>query len=324
MQLRILIVLSASSTVFGWIKKANVTFSPLHSGAMRLTAPRTQTDNRAITTSLYEAAQKHYSEYGYYFPIRAPSAAKAYDNHARLETFEMSLIGRIVGRMGAKLHLLLTWMDNLVRSKAILDAVKVVLGPNILYWQISLFIKNAYDPGFLFWHQGLTCWGLSEPDVCTAWVVLSLATLGSGAIRVLPPTHEWRQVTHTGSFDTDNLMTWSQVVDAEIDEELAVNLVFAPRKISLHHVRLVHASKPNHAEDRSIGLAIRYVLPNVRQVIGVSDRALLAGGENRYGYFDEERSLVADSTPDVVARHTRITETCEGFIYSGTDNRRDN
>ena len=241
-----------------------------------------------MTTSLYETAQKHYSGYGYYIPLRALSAAKAYDNHARLETFEMSLIGRIVVRMWAKLYLLLTWMDNLVRNKAILDAVKGVLVPNILRWQISLLIKNAYAPGFLFGCQGLTYWGLSEPDVCTAWVVLSPATLESGAIRVLPRTHEWRQVTHTDIFDTDNLLTWGQVVDAEIDEEQAVNLVFAPSEISLHHVRLVHASKPNHTEDRCIGLASRYVAPHVRQVISLSDRALLVGGEDRYGYFDEE------------------------------------
>ena len=324
MQLHILIVLSAASTVFGWINKASVTLSPLHSGATRLTAPRTLTDNRAMTTSLCEAAQKHYSGYSYYIPIRALSAAKAYDNHARLETFDMSLTGRIVGRMWAKLYLLLTWMDNLVRNKAILDAVKGVLSPNILCWQISLFIKNAYNPGFLLWHQCLTYWGLSEPDVCTSWVVLSPATLESGAKRVLPRTHEWCQVTHTKSFDTNNLLIWGQVVDAEIDEEQAVNLVLAPSEISLHHVRLVHASKPNHTKNRCIGLAIRYVTPHVRQVIGVSDRALLAGGEDRYGYFDEERSLVSESDPDAVAFHTCIIKTCEGFISSGRDNRRDN
>ena len=287
----------------------------------RLTHSRARPDNQLMTTSLSDAARQHYRDQGYYFPLRALSTAQAGENLAKLEAFEASQGGRIAGRMRQKLHLLLTWMDDLVRNEAILDAVEGVLGPDILCWQTSFFIKKAQDPGFVTWHQDSTYWGLSEPDVCTAWVALSPATLESGAMRVMPGTQKWDQVTHTDSFDENNLLTRGQAVDAEIDDSQAVDRGISPGEFSLHHVRLVHASKPNKTDDRRIGLAIRYVAPHVSQATGVPDSALLVRGEDRYGHFEAERSPAADMHPDAVALHARITEAREGFIYAGTEKR---
>ncbi len=274
-----------------------------------------------MTQALSEAARQQYRDSGYYFPLRALSAAQAAEYRANLEAFEASQGGKLRGRMGQKLHLLLTWMDDLVRNPAILDAVEGVLGPDILCWQASFFIKEAQDSGFVTWHQDSTYWGLSEPEVLTAWVALSPATLESGAMRVLPGTQKWDQIPHTDSFDEKNLLTRGQAVDAEIDESHAIDLVLEPGEFSLHHVRLVHASKPNRTDDRRIGLAIRYVAPHVRQATGVPDSALLVRGEDRYGNFEAERSPLADMHPDAVALHARITETREGFLYAGTDKR---
>lgn len=272
-------------------------------------------------TTLSEAARQQYRTQGYYFPLRALSTDQATTARAKLETFEASQGGRIQGRMRQKLHLLLTWMDDLVRNDAILDAVEGVLGPDILCWQTSFFIKEARHDGFVTWHQDSTYWGLSEPDVVTAWVALSPSTLESGAMRVMPGTQTWDQIAHTDSFDANNLLTRGQAVDAQIDESQAVDLILQPGEFSLHHVRLVHASEPNRSDDRRIGLAIRYVAPHVRQATGVPDSALLVRGEDRYGHFEAERSPIADMHPDAVALHARITEAREGFIYAGTEKR---
>ncbi len=37
-------------------------------------------------------------------------------------------------------------------------------------------------------------------------------------------------------------------------------------EVSLHHVKLVHGSAPNGSGERRIGLAIRYIPPEVRQL----------------------------------------------------------
>ncbi len=223
--------------------------------------------------------------------------------------------------MRQKLYLLLTWMDALVRHPAILDAVEDVLGPDLLCWQCSFFTKEPGDSGFVSWHQDSTYWGLSAPDVLTVWLALSPATVESGAMRMVPGTHKWDQLAHNDSFDADNLLTRGQVVDADFDEAHAVDLVLGPGQFSMHHVRLIHASEPNRSRDRRIGLAIRYIAPHVRQTSGVPDSALLVRGVDRHGHFEAEQSPAADMDPAAVARHARIIERREGFIYAGTDKR---
>jgi len=286
-----------------------------------LTAARPRFDNPGMTNFLSEAAQRQYRDDGYYFPLRAFSPAVAAGYRTRLETFEATQGGKIRGRMRQKLHLLLTWMDELVRHPAILDAVEGVLGPDILCWQTSFFIKEAGDAGYVSWHQDSTYWGLSTPDVATAWVALSPVTLECGPMRVIPGTHKWNQIQHKDSFDEKNLLTRGQVVDADIDAGKAVDLILAPGEFSLHHVRLVHASEPNRSPDRRIGLAIRYIAPHVSQVTGVPDSALLVRGEDTHGHFEVEQSPAADLDAAAVAQHARITERREGFIYAGTEKR---
>lgn len=274
-----------------------------------------------MQNGLSEAARRQYERDGFYFPLRAMGADEAAAYRRKLEAFEASQGGRIRGRMRQKLHLLLTWMDELVRHPAILDAVEGVLGPDILCWQTSFFIKQARDPGYVSWHQDSTYWGLSTPDVVTAWLALSPSTLESGAMRVAPGTHKWDQIAHKDSFDERNLLTRGQEVAADIDGNTAVDLVLQPGAFSLHHVRLVHSSEPNRSDDRRIGLAIRYIAPHVSQVSGVPDSALLVRGEDRYGHFEAERSPAADLHPDAVALHAAITERREGFLYAGTEKR---
>ena len=272
-----------------------------------------------MTTSLSEEQIQSYGEHGYHFPVRVLSEAEAAQYRAKLEAFEASQGGRIKGRKKQKLYLLLTWMNDLVRHPRILDAVEGVLGPDILCWQSSFFIKEADNKGFVTWHQDATYWGLSSPDVCTAWLALSPATLESGAMKVSPGTHRLEQLPHKDTFDADNLLTRGQELAVEVDQDTAVNLVLQPGEISLHHVMLAHASEPNRSADRRIGLAIRYIAPHVSQITGVPDSAMLVRGEDHYGHFETETPPLADMHPDAVAFHDRVTRTREGFIYQGTD-----
>jgi len=264
-----------------------------------------------------EAAKYH--EDGYHFPVRVMSEEEARAYRAKLEAFESEQGGYLKGRKRQKLYLVLTWMNDLVRHPRILDAVEDILGPDILCWQAGFFIKEPGSKGFVSWHQDSTYWGLSTPDVTTAWLALSPATLESGAMQVAAGTHKIEQLAHEDTFDPDNLLTRGQKLSADFDRSRQVDMVLQPGEISLHHVRLAHASQPNRTDDRRIGLAIRYVAPHVRQITGVPDSAMLVRGEDRYRNFEEERPPISDMHPDAVALHDRITGTREGFIYKGTD-----
>jgi len=268
---------------------------------------------------LSESEIRAYDTGGYHFPVSVMSPEEAAGYRAKLEAFEAGLgKGQRSSRI-QKLHLLLTWANELARHPRILDAVEDVLGPDLLCWQSSFFIKEPDAKGYVSWHQDSTYWGLSAPDVCTAWIALSPATLESGAMKVAPGTHTLPQLPHEDTFNPDNLLSRGQELKADIDRDNVVDMVLAPGEVSLHHILLAHASEPNRSNDRRIGMAVRYIKPHVRQITGVPDSAMLVRGEDRFGHFELESSPVSDMHPDAVALHQRIVRTREGFIYQGTE-----
>src|SRR5262249_57420913 len=110
---------------------------------------------------------------------------------------------------------------------AILDAVGDVIGPDILVWSSSFFIKEPRDGAYVSWHQDATYWGLSEPDVVTAWIALTPSTVESGAMRMVPGTHH-EQVAHHDTFAPGNLLSRGQEIAVEVDEARAVDVVLQP------------------------------------------------------------------------------------------------
>src|SRR5712692_5173222 len=145
---------------------------------------------------------EQYRRDGFFFPIRVLSPAEARQYRARLEAVEREQGGPLRGELRHKSHLLFTWLDTLVRHPAILDAVEELIGPDILCWSSSFFIKEARDSAFVSWHQDATYWGLSEPDVVTAWVAFSESSIESGAMRMVSGTHRKQWPTATPSRPT--------------------------------------------------------------------------------------------------------------------------
>ena len=199
-----------------------------------------------------------------------------------------------------------------------LNAVEDIIGPDILCWTTNFFIKEARDPGFVSWHQDSTYWGLDPADVITAWVALTDAPVASGAMKFLPGSHTLDQVPHADTYHEHNLLTRGQEIAMEVDETQAVDVPLQAGEMSLHHVRLVHGSKPNTTDNRRIGLAVRYVPTYVRQV-KLRDSAMLVRGEDRHGNFDLEPDPVADLDAAARAAHADAMDRMIGAVYSGTD-----
>jgi non-heme Fe2+,alpha-ketoglutarate-dependent halogenase len=145
--------------------------------------------------SLTEAAVRQYRDLGYYAPVPVLSSAEADGLRRRLEAFEASSTG-MQGAVRHKPHLLFTWLNNLIRHPRILDAVQDIIGPDILCWGTSFFIKEPRNPSYVSWHQDSTYWGLEPPDIITAWVAFTDSIAANGAMRVIPETHKLDQVPH--------------------------------------------------------------------------------------------------------------------------------
>jgi ectoine hydroxylase-related dioxygenase (phytanoyl-CoA dioxygenase family) len=262
-------------------------------------------------------AVERYRKDGFYFPVRVINEREAAAARAKLEAAEASLSEALKGALRHKPHLLFTWLDAIVRNPAVLDAVEDVIGPNILCWSSLFFTKAARSKTFVSWHQDLTYWGLSAPDVVTAWIALSPSTVASGAMRVIPGSHLGEQIPHRETFAPDNMLTRGQEVMVEVDERLAVDIVLAPGEMSLHHVKLVHGSGPNLSDDRRIGFAIRYLPPHVRQLVD-RDSALLVRGIDEHRHFAPERSPRADLEPEALAQHAEVAAQHARILYAGT------
>ena len=258
---------------------------------------------------------------GYHFPVRAMSADEAIAYRHQLEHSESLVGGPLRGALRSKPHLLFPWANELIRHPAVLDAVEDILGPNLLVWSSSFFIKEAKDPSFVSWHQDSTYWGLSHPDVVTAWVALSDSVVENGCMRVIPGTHLKDQLPHKDTFAENNLLTRGQEVQVDVNPDAAVNVELQPGEFSIHHVRLVHGSDPNNSDRRRIGYAVRYIPTYVRQTEGPRDCATLVRGVDNYRHFDMEIVPKADLDPEAVAYHKRVTEEAEKILYRGTDKR---
>src|SRR5690348_845547 len=258
-----------------------------------------------------------YEETGYLAPIPVMPEHEALALRQKLEAVEAEMGGPLRGDLRHKTHLLFPFLAELVRHPRILDAVEDVLGPDILCWSSNFFIKEATDPAFVSWHQDSTYWGLSAPDVATAWVALTPSNLENGAMAVIPGSHTMDQIPHQDTFDRDNMLTRGQEIMVDVDESEAVPLILSPGEISLHHVRLVHGSPPNPSGDRRIGFAIRYVPTSLRQLEG-EDSATLVRGTDRYHHFQHEPRPRRNLDPEILDLHKQITTRNAKILYRGT------
>jgi non-heme Fe2+,alpha-ketoglutarate-dependent halogenase len=268
-----------------------------------------------MTKLLTEAQVASYRANGFVAPVRALSAEEAGGFRRRFETYERAHGGWYELSKGQKLYLLQTWAAELASHEKVLDAVEDVLGPDIFVWGVSLFVKDARQPSYVSWHQDSTYWGLSAPDVVTAWVALSAATRASGCMKMIPGSHRLEQLPHVDTLAPDNLLTRGQEIAVAVDDSEAVYLLLQPGEISLHNIRTVHASEPNRSDERRIGVAVRYIAPHVKQINAAGDSAWLVRGEDRFGHFVHETPPKADMDPAALAEHARIMQLRRSVLY---------
>lgn len=256
---------------------------------------------------------------GWLAPLRVVDEDDAQELRIRLEAEERKIGGPLNGSARQKSHLLYSWLADLVFHPTILDAVEDLYGPDLLCWSSTLFVKEANTASFVSWHQDSTYWGLSRPDVVTAWFAITPSTADNGALEVVPGSHTLDQLPHRDTFAADNLLTRGQEVAVDIGEAPQVRIELQPGEISLHHVRLVHGSAPNSSADRRIGFAMRFMPTSVAQVVGGSDSATLARGVDHFGHFELEPRTCRDLDPSMVDLHRRVTEASARRLYRGTD-----
>ena len=135
-------------------------------------------------------------------------------------------------------------------------------------------------------------------------------------MRFIPGTHKQAIVPHRDTFSEINQLSRGQEIAVEVDEAEAVDVVLQPGEMSLHHGRLFHASHANRSDDRRIGLALRYISPEMRQVVGGKDHAMLVRGEDRHGHFTLLDPPKGGFHPDDIATLTRVMKLEEAYYFA--------
>ena len=268
---------------------------------------------------LQPQAIEQYQRDGYYFPLKVLDDNEVAANRARLDAFEKTQGQPLAGAQRNKSHLLFKWVDNLMRHGTILDAVEDLIGPDLLCWNTLFWIKEANSGSFVSWHQDLRYWGLDTADLVSVWLALSPASLESGCMRVLPGSHQGELLPHKDEYADGNLLTRGQEIAVEVDEHKTVAMPLKPGEISLHNVRLAHASSPNQSADRRIGLSLHYMPTKSKQIVGEWDSAALVRGEDRYGHFKHAPQPSKDFDPVAVEFHRQATDAVREILFTDAE-----
>ncbi len=207
------------------------------------------------------------------------------------------------GLVTHKTHLVSKTLAAICMKPEIVDRVASLIGPNVLVWASSLFIKEARSPSFVSWHQDAAYWGLGADGVVTAWVAFTPSNPESGCMRVAPGSHLWPTVEHKETFAEANLLSRGQEIATAVDPAQARDVTLKPGEMSLHHVNIAHSSEPNRSDHRRIGYAIRYVAAHVRPP--TRDCVLIARGAIQDGLYDVEPAAAGELLPDDLTRHAR-------------------
>ena len=255
-----------------------------------------------------------YQRDGFLCPLIGPSADATTAILAELEAFEQQAgdtLGKLPGQLRAKSHLLFPWAQRLIRQTTILDAVESLIGPDILVYHVTCWLKEPNDPSFVPWHQDATYFHLQPFEHLTAWVALTPSQLDSGCLIVVPGSQTAGQRQHDTAPAEANLLSNGQFVAEKIDEQTAVALTLQPGEFSLHHTHLIHRSGPNKAPYRRIGIGISYIPTRVRFTGHGRLSATLVRGEDRFGHFDPEPAPVANLDQAAVSFHQ---QACQRFF----------
>jgi non-heme Fe2+,alpha-ketoglutarate-dependent halogenase len=248
-----------------------------------------------------------YDQHGFLFPLRALAADEAGQCLADLERLE-SRIGAPLPRADMKwrgaAHLYAPWVNRLVRDDRILDIVEDVIGPDILVYWSTFFIKEPGGPGFTAWHQDATYFGLAPYEHVTAWVALSDASKLAGCMDVLSSAGAPRQMHHSAARLANSLNGAGQVIVEPLDDSKAVSMGLKAGELSLHHTLCCHSSAPNRADHRRVGIGISYVPARVRGTGTVRQQALLVRGSNRFDNFE----LLPDPVQELGAAEVAVHE----------------
>ena len=128
------------------------------------------------------------------------------------------------------------------RHERILDIVESLLGPNLRSHNNKVNMKNHGDGSAVEWHQDWAFYPHTNDDLLEVGIALDDMTVENGALMVMPGSHRGQTWNH----HQDGLFVGA-ITDPAFTGDSAVPVTVGAGGITLHHVRMVHGSRPNRS-----------------------------------------------------------------------------
>ena len=141
---------------------------------------------------------------------------------------------------------------SLSESKALLDILEQLIGPNLMFHLSKVNMKPAALGSVVDWHQDLTYYPLTNTDSVTVLFYLDDADSANGCLQVIPGIHKERVLDHTS-----NGVFQGRVTEA-IDPSKAVFLEGKAGSAIFMHCLTPHSSAPNLSPKSRTTLIMAY------------------------------------------------------------------
>jgi ectoine hydroxylase-related dioxygenase (phytanoyl-CoA dioxygenase family) len=159
--------------------------------------------------------------------------------------------------------------DEIVRSAAVLDILKKLIGPGLRLHGSKLNMKSAHFGSPVEWHQDWAFYPHTNDDILAIGVLLDDTDLSNGPMLVTPGTHTGEVWNHHGDDGCFAGLVDPDLIKIEI--ERAVPCMGRAGSMSFHHVRALHGSALN-TSDRSRNLLLYEVAASdAWPLMGVKD-----------------------------------------------------
>ena len=252
-----------------------------------------------------------FRENGFLYPLPGLTPEEVAECRSGLDRLETEL-GCAVADADVKWrsqgHAHSPWLDRLVRHPRILDAIEDVIGPDILVWTSTFFIKEAGSQTYAAWHQDGGYFGLEPKVSVCAWVALTGASREAGCMEQLSVHGKPRLYQHSPMGLPNSINRAGQTIIEDFDQANPAAMALEAGSFSLHHELAIHRSAPNGASHRRIGVGLNFMPPHVRVDGPVRCKAMLVRGEDKYGHFDLYDPPRVERDAAALAMHQEVSD----------------
>ena len=244
--------------------------------------------HRAFTALSAEEIAR-YQRDNFVAPLECLSTAEARAYRDHFEAYEKAQsVQPLQPSQLRKLHVREPWAAELIRHPRIIAAVEALIGPDLLVFNSTFFIKEPGGEQLTAWHQDATYFGLQPHQHVSAWIALSDAPEAAGCMQFVASSSSLGQLRHASQAVAGSVNHGGQAIIEKFERAGVVAAPLQAGQFSLHHTLVVHSSGANTCKHRRIGCGISYIPTHVRHTGTVAMTATLVHGRDSHQHFQME------------------------------------